>query len=516
MKATAVQSGRRHEQESELLAAVDLGSESFHMVVSREEHGQLVIIDRLKETVRLASGLDEDRMLDEASQQRALQCLARFGQRLRGFSERRVRVVGTSALRRARNSRVFRNRAESTLGHRIQIINGREEARLVYLGVARSMALDDSYRLVMDIGGGSTELIIGSGSKSIKRESLELGCVVMAQEFFGDGRISSKRLRRARVAARLAVEPIEKTYRDTGWDAVIGCSGTIRAVAAVAQMSGFCDDNLDAKTIERLINAVVKAGHVDHLDDELKFGSLGERRKTIFPGGLACLAGLFDELAISELTVSDKALREGLLFDLQGRLRHQDIRDSTVAAICSRYGLDGIHSGRIRKTALTFFDQIADAWGLDEELYRDLLGWAAQLHELGLTVSHSKYHKHGEYLILHTDMAGFSDDEQRALAALIRNHRRKFYQPAYDQLGSEFGVACLRLTCLLRLAVLIHRNRIYGPTNGIRLAVKKRKLIMDFPSEWLKSHPLTAADLENEQQRLKNSGVELRVESRLK
>lgn len=499
-----------------MLAAVDLGSESFHMVVAREQHGQLVIIDRLKETVRLASGLDDERMLDAASQQRALACLARFGQRLEGFSEQRVRVVGTSALRRARNSRAFRNRAEKVLGHRIRIINGREEARLVYLGVAQSLALDDSYRLVIDIGGGSTELIIGSGVRPIKRESLELGCVVMTEEFFDDGRLTSKRFRRARLAARLAVEPIEKTYRDTGWDAVIGCSGTLRAVAELARTNGYCDDFLTREAIESLVGVVTDAGHVDNLHEYLDFGSLGDRRKTIFPGGLACIAGLYDELQIHELSVSDKALREGLLFDLQGRLHDEDIRDRSVSAICEHYRLDQVHSGRIRKTALAFLDQVADSWNLHDSLYRELLGWAAQLHELGLSVSHSKYHKHGEYLMLHTDVAGFTDDEQIALATLIRNHRRSIHKPAYELLAKDLGSACLRLTWILRLAVLIHRNRIHGPTSGIKLDASKRKLTVNFPAHWLTSHPLTATDLARERRWLNDSGLALRVESRKK
>ncbi len=484
------------------------------MVVAREQHGQLVIIDRLKETVRLASGLDDDRMLDAASQQRAMDCLARFGQRLEGFSEQRVRVVGTSALRRARNSRAFRNLAEKALGHRIRIINGREEARLVYIGVARSMALDDSYRLVIDIGGGSTELIIGSGVRPIKRESLELGCVVMTEQFFHDGRLSTKRFKRARLSARLAVEPIEKTYRDTGWDAVIGCSGTLRAVTEVARINGFGDDTLTSEAIDSLVEIVIEAGHIDHLHEYLDFGSLGDRRKTIFPGGLACIAGLYDELQIDELSVSDKALREGLLFDLQGRLHDEDIRDTSVAAMCEHYRLDQVHSGRIRKTALTFYDQVAANWNLDDGLYRDLLGWAAQLHELGLSVSHSKYHKHGEYLMLHTDFAGFTDDEQIALAALIRNHRRSIHRPAYDALAKDLAGVCLRLTWLLRLAVLIHRNRIHGPTSGIQLTASKRKLTLSFPAGWLSAHPLTATDLASERRWLNDSGLSLRVESR--
>jgi len=453
--SSASRTKRAATQEAELLAAVDLGSESFHVVVAREEHGQC----------------------------------------LQGVSKQRVRVVGTSALRRARNSRAFRTRAEATLGYPIQIINGREEARLVYLGVARSMALDDSYRLVIDIGGGSTELIIGSGAKVIERESLELGCVVMTDEYFHDGRISSKRFRRARLAARLAVEPIRKIYRDTGWDAVIGCSGTLRALFEVGRINGLSGESLSAAAIEELAEMMIEAEHVENLQEEIDFGSLGERRKTIFPGGLACIAGLVDELQIDEFTVSDKALREGLLFDLQGRLRHEDVRSVSVTAICARYGLDSVHSGRVRKTALAFYDQVAETWDLNTELLRDLLGWAAELHELGLSVSHSKYHRHGEYLIRHTDLAGFSADEQTALAILIRNHRRSIHAAAYDALPRDLGSACRRLTWLLRLAVLIHRNRTHSPTGGISLTPTKRKLLIEFPPDWLESHPLIVITL---------------------
>jgi len=480
------------------------------MVVAREDHGQIHIIDRLKEMVRLSGGLDEDGNLDSESQEIALECLSRFGQRLRGISPERVRVVGTSTLRRARNSRKFRNRARELLGNRVEVIGGREEARLIYLGVARSMAFDQQPRCVVDIGGGSTEIIIGKGFNPVSRESLEMGCVNMTQRFFPKGRITRKAMRRAVTAARLEVEPIEKALRDVGWIAAIGCSGTIRAAASVVQASRFGDDGLDASSVGHLVEAVVDAGHVDELD----FKGLSRNRQPVFAGGVAVLAGVFEELDVSQMSISDKALREGLLFDLQGRLADDDVRESAVAAMCARYGVDLVHADQVKETALRLYAAVADDWGIKSDDAKDTLRWAAWLHEVGFVVSHTKYHRHGEYMILNTDLEGFSREEQAVLAALVRNHRRAMDSSLFDELSDAWADVAFRLTLLLRLAVLLHRGRVGGPPSNLKVSSGRRSIELKLPAGWLDDHPLTRADLIEERGRFGERDIKLRVKSR--
>jgi len=479
------------------------------MVVAREDRGQLHIIDRLKEMVRLSGGLNADGELDPASQERALECLSRFGQRLRGIAPERVRIVGTSTLRRARNSRKFRSRARELLGNPVEVIGGREEARLIYLGVSRSMAFDDNPRCVVDIGGGSTEVIIGRGFTPVSRESLEMGCVNMTQRFFPKGRITRKAMRRAITAARLEVEPIEKSFRDVGWTAAIGCSGTIRAAASVAHASRFGEDGLDARSVGRLVDAVIDAGHIDELD----FKGLSRNRQPVFAGGVAVLAGVFEELGVDRMSISDKALREGLLFDLQGRLSDDDVRESAVTAMCSRYGVDLVHADQVRETALRLYAAVADDWGIRSDRAEDTLRWAALLHEVGFVVSHTKYHRHGEYLIRNTDLEGFSREEQAVLATLVRNHRRAMDVSLYDSLSGSWVDPAFRLTLLLRLAVLLHRGRVGSPPTSVKLSSGRRSIELNFPVGWLDDHPLTRADLIEERARFASAEVNLRVKS---
>ena len=489
-------------------AAVDLGSNSFHMIVAREQEGQLHIVDRLREMIRLSAGLDDAKCLTLEAQNRALDCLQRFGQRVSGIPLGKLRAVGTNTLRSAHNSHVFLPRAEQALGHPIEIISGMEEARLIYLGVAHSLAADDSKRLVVDIGGGSTEVIIGEGFAPLCMESLYMGCVSMTMRFFPRGEITAQAWKRAEIAAQVELEPIVTLYRQAGWDKAIGASGTVKAVRNVVQAMGWCENGISAAAMKKLVSALKQAGHFD----KIQLNGLSEERRPVFAGGVAVLNGIFKALRIEHMEVSDGALREGLLYDLLGRMHHEDIRGSSVVALTKRFQLDLAQAARIEDTAKQLLSQVAKVWQLNIIEDGQWLSWATQLHELGLSIAHSHYHKHGAYIVQNADLSGFSQQEQAILAVLIRSHRRKFLKSQFETLPAKWQIRAQRLTILLRLCVLLHRSRSTTPIPNLDLKTKDNALTVVFPKDWLKKYSLTRADLEQEITYLAASGFTLQVE----
>ena len=493
----------------ELLAAVDLGSNSFHLVVARYSHGQLVVIDRLRENVRLGSGLGADGRLDREVAARALACLARFGQRLRDMHADRIRVVGTNALRRAHRKQAFLEKARAALGAPIEIVSGMEEARLIYSGVAHMMPRGEGKRLVVDIGGGSTELIIGEDLTPIKLESTQLGCVSMSERFFAGGKLSPKRFLRARVAARGELEPIEDAYRRVGWLQAVGSSGSVKSVGDAIRELDPRASAITPEGLEAVIEIMLAASHVR----DIALASLTDERRSVFAGGLAILAEIFDVLGIERMDVSDGAMRDGLLYDLVGRLTDEDARDRTVRAMQGRYHVDTVQAERVERTARHLLDQVADEWQLDDPLAEQLLSWAARLHEIGLDVSHSRYHQHGAYLLEHADMPGFPREEQRLLSRLVGGHRRKLSLEGLDKLLPPWDRRVLNLIVLLRLAVLLHRGRGRAPLPDVTLVAKGRTLEIRFPMRWLREHPLTVADLSQEIDLLRAVDFRLRVYS---
>jgi len=363
----------------DVLAAVDLGSNSFHMVVARYSHGQLVIIDRLREMVRLAAGVAENGRIDKDVAARALACLQRFGQRLRDMHADSVRVVGTNALRLAHKKQAFLERAREALGHPIEIIAGMEEARLIYSGVAHTMPSEPGKRLVVDIGGGSTELIIGEALNPLELESLQMGCVSWSERFFRDGKISAKRFERARLAARLELEPVQAEFRHLGWDNCAGSSGTVRAIGEVIRALDPAALVINPAGIARAIEYCVDAGHAR----ELTLEPITEDRRPVFPGGLAILAEIFSVLDIQEMRIAEGAMREGLLYDMLGRYKREDARERTVRAMQQRYHVDIAQAERVEATARNFLEQTREAWKLEEPFAHLALKWASRLHEIG-------------------------------------------------------------------------------------------------------------------------------------
>ena len=487
-----------------LLAAIDLGSNSFHMVVARVIQNEVRRVTRLSEKVHLGAALDNKNCLTEEGQQRALACLERFAEQIEGIDLARVRVVGTNTLRAAKNGSVFRLRAEKVLGCPIEVISGREEARLIYLGVSHTLADDGEQRLVIDIGGGSTEFILGRRFESQELESLHMGCVSYGMSFFPNGQISESGFDAAMLSARREVRHIQGSLKKTGWQQVVGASGTVKAIDQVIAANGWSEQGISYSALKKLRNHIVSASHYS----EFSLLGLKESRMPVFASGVAILMGVFKQLNLDHMRVSDGALREGALYDMLGRIQHEDVRDRTLTAILSLYHVDAPFAEKVRDAALYAFEQLEQDDEPEAERQRDLLSRAALVHELGLAISHSQFHKHGAYILRNGDLAGFGKLEQQALAFLVRAHRRKFPVPELELFSEQDRQILIRLSVLLRLAVLLCRGRNDKPYPNFVLQMDGGALKLEMPDSWLKKHPLTSADLKDEQMFLDEIGLD--------
>jgi exopolyphosphatase/guanosine-5'-triphosphate,3'-diphosphate pyrophosphatase len=493
----------RLDQAPRRLAAIDMGSNSFHLLVANYQEDRLQVVARLGEKVQLAAGLDAEGRLDEATMQRALDCLARFSPFLDDITPGQIRVVGTNALRDATNSQAFIERVETLLGQRIEIIAGREEARLIYLGAAHALA-EDGRRLIVDIGGGSTELIIGEQFEPIALESLRMGCVTYRQRFFADGEINEKRMRRAELAALSELANIQRPYLRLGWKDPVGSSGTIKAAATVIAATGAASDGMITREgLNRLRERLVRCKRLEKVAME----GLKADRAHVFPAGVAILSAIFEAFDLETMRYADGALREGVLYDMVGRNSPEDSRLKTLEGLVRSYGVDRRQAENVANTALALLDQVRDAWNLDDDQAR-FLAWASRLHEIGLAISHSQFHRHGAYLLEHSDLAGFSRPEQRLLAFLVRAHRRKFPLKEWQALPTSERHTHARLARLLRLAVLLNHSRpeqaIEPPTleadgDALRLHLDKNET----------DQTLLIADLEQEVTYQQAAGFEL-------
>ena len=478
------------ENTSTIYAALDLGSNSFHLLIARFQSGKLEVLDRHKDMVRLASGLQRDGTLSPESIERALSSLERFAERLRSTPDAQIRVVGTNTLRAAKNSDAFLQKAEKILGTPIHIISGIEEARLVYRGVAADYA-PEARRLVIDIGGGSTELILGA-KDPLALESLAMGCVSFSKQFFPDGKISKKRYLAALTAARVEAQDHGRTFGRAKWDEAVGASGTVRSVWAILEALGLNEDHrISAAGLEALSGMVVQ--HKSTAD--LNLPDLSDDRKPVLVGGLAVLHGLFLELGIQRMHVSNYAVREGLILDLIDRDQHQDLRSHTVKQMMQRYQVDTSQVIRVHNVAKHLIRQNREFFGREYRRCRRRLKSATRLHEIGLAIAHSDYHRHGAYLLENSDMPGFSKQEQKHLSFLVLNHRKKL-QPVpatYGFLPNWNLVLILRLACLFSRS----RDENYLP-EGVELTLSSNGAVLKFSSEWANNHPLTMDLLKKE------------------
>ncbi|XOF32719.1 MAG: exopolyphosphatase [Candidatus Electrothrix sp. YB6] len=495
-------------QTPQFLAAVDLGSNSFHMVVARIEDGHIHILDKLKEMVRLGAGLDKRGRLSAEARQCALACLRRFGERVRNFPAGTVAAVGTKTLRQAKKSRRFVEQAGQALGHPIAVIGGKEEARLVYLGVSHSLAAAGGRRFVMDIGGGSTELIIGEDFEPLHLHSLNMGCVSMSRQCFRNGSLNQKNWKKASIAAHLELRPVRYAFQQAGWDSATGASGTIKAVGSVVQALGLAPYTITLDSLDRIRKLMTAAGHLDNLD----LPGLKTERKPVFAGGLAVLIAVFEALKIESMQISDGALREGLLYERLGRIRSEDTRLTTVAGVQQRFQLSRRHADRVTETARRLFAACEAAWNLAPE-DAELLYWAGSLHEIGLAVSLSGYQKHGAYLLDHADLPGFSFAEQEQMSVLVRCHRKKLSKSLFRKIPAERRQTVLRLAVLLRLAALLHRSRKDETAVIEDVIAKGESLSLHFAEGELDRHPLQLASLKQEAGYVKQIGFTLRFSS---
>jgi exopolyphosphatase/guanosine-5'-triphosphate,3'-diphosphate pyrophosphatase len=489
------------------VAGVDLGSNSFHMIVARVDEGQLHIVDRMRERVRLASGLDAAHRLSEEAMQRAYDCLTRFGQRVRELPFGAVRAAGTNTLRQAKNAAVFLERAQHALGHPIDVIAGREEARLIYLGVAHGVPNEPGRRLVIDIGGGSTECILGEGFEPVATESMFMGCVSYSDRFFRGGAVDRDGFRRAQLAAALELRSIERSYRVLGWQTCYGSSGTVLAIAEVLRANGWAGQGVTRKGLKKLRAALCEAREVR----ALSLPGLDPERAGVLPGGLAILLAAFKSLGIESLEPAQSALREGLLYDLVGRIRHEDVRERSIRWLADRSRVDLEQAARVERTATHCLDQVAAAWGLTSEEDRHYLAWAARLHEIGLEISHTGFHKHGAYIVGNADMPGFSKNEQQLLSFIVQAQRRKVPLDALAALPEAQRQRALRLGILFRLACCLNRSRSSDALPSVELKAEGRRLFLRLGADGFEQSPLTRADLAEEGERLAAAGIELEL-----
>ena len=485
------------------LAAVDLGSNSFHLEIGRVVDRQIYPLDAVREVVRLGGGLTAEKRIDRATQAAALEALAKFAERLRGFPRQGVRAVGTNALRIAKNSPQFLREARQVLGFPIEVISGREEARLIYLGVSHSLPASAAKRLVVDIGGGSTELIIGTGVEPQLTESLYMGCLSYSLKYFPDGKIDKSRMKAAELAARQELAGITRAYRATGWEEAVGSSGTARSMENILRENDFAAEGLTRQGLERLRAVLIKHEKAD----PDKISGLRPNRAPVLPGGVAIMSAVFDELGVETMKVSDGALRHGVLYDLLGRVEHRDMREVTVAQFMRRYHVDAAQAERTKNLSLMIHDALAPGAERDEDADRQILEWAARLAEVGLSIEHAQYHKHSAYVLSNADMPGFSRMEQARLARIVLAHRgklRKMQDAGLD--GGDW-----KLVFALRIAALILRNRTDAKLPFLRVAADAGGFAIDLPQSWLDENALSADALESETGHWKSVGMKLTV-----
>lgn len=486
------------------LGAVDLGSNSFRVEVGRLVGGQILTESYWKETVRLAAGFDQDGNLTEDAQKRALSALARFREMLEGVDPKYIRAVGTQALRVAKNSAEFLPKAEATLGIPIEIIAGREEARLVFSGCAHTLPPSPEKRLVVDIGGASTELIIGCGFQPNTCESFHVGCVNTSVEFFKDGKITAKAFKQAQLAAQAEFEEAAGEFSSKNWDAAYGSAGTVGAVADIGQALGLTNGVVTPALLKYLKNELLEFGDIRHI----KLAGLKEDRREVIAGGVAVLTAVFETFGIKEMRPASGALRVGLLYDILGRKDHHDTRDQTVTAILKRTNVDKQQAGRIASLADKFFVELCD--GEPEAENRKILQWAAMLHETGKMITPSGYHRHSEYILKNLDLAGFSRTDQNNMATVVlgqRGNLKKVEEALTNPLLT-------RMIAAIRLAVIFAHARRTVRLPTWKLSMHNRTICLVADAGWLSRHPLTEYLLHEEETIWDRVGFHFSLEAR--
>lgn len=483
-------------QNGQLIAAIDLGSNSFRLEIGIFEDGHIRRVEYLKETVRQGNGLDADRLLSNEAMVRGWECLARFSERLSGFAPKHVRAVATQTLREAKNRDDFLVQAEKTLGFPIEVISGREEARLIYAGVVNLLPQSNEKRLVVDIGGRSTEMILGQGFKPKTMESYRVGSVKWSMKYFADGQFSPSSFEWAEVAAKAVLDEALALYPHAAWDVAYGSSGTIGAVSDVLHAAGWPEDIITREGLDWLKEKLIKAGRAD----ALRLEGVKEDRKPVIGGGLAVLCALFDLMKIDTMHAAQGALRDGVLYDLVQREHSTDLRSAMVTALGNRFAVDKAQAERVQKTALKLFKSLQDKSSCDTDNAARLekkLNWAASLLEIGTRISHSDFHKHGAYILDNADLPGFSMSELHRLSQLILGHRGKLKKLELELKNHEFMIQLLSL----RMASILCHARRDPDLKGFSLKYTdgtSSELVIQCKKSWVQLWPQSAHLLREE------------------
>jgi exopolyphosphatase/guanosine-5'-triphosphate,3'-diphosphate pyrophosphatase len=488
------------------IAALDIGSNSFHLVVARVVAGSVQIVHRVKQKVRLADGLGTDYTLSDEAQQRGLDALRAVAESLQGFAPQNIRIVATYTLRKASNARTFIRAASKILPYPIEVISGAEEARLIYLGVAHTIH-GNGQRLVIDIGGGSTEFIIGENFNAKLLRSLQMGCVSYTKRFFGNGEFKSKSFEKAITAAQQELEMIDKKYILAGWKTCIGTSGTIRSIVElVPQINSKTKENcVTLADLNKLIKLCCDAGSLD----KLQLPALSDDRKPVFAAGLAVLTAIFKSLQIEEMEFSPAALREGVLYEMEEQLTHQDIRQRSTESLATRYDVDIDHARRVHATTLTIYHSIKQDWNIADKECQAMLGWAALLHEVGLQINTQGVQRHSGYILQHIDLPGFNQEQQNLVATLVRFHRKKIRPHDISEFALHSHDQVYKLITVLRLAVILNIKRQDDILPQMEINAQDNVLHLSFPVDWLITKPIFSADLESEANYIKALGLNL-------
>ncbi|GEA07176.1 guanosine-5'-triphosphate,3'-diphosphate pyrophosphatase [Alteromonas sp. KUL42] len=487
----------------EYYAAVDLGSNSFHMVIVHVVNGSVQIIGKIKQKVRLAAGLDEELALDEVSMERGWQCLQVFSERLQDIPPSNIKIVATATLRLATNAQVFIKKAEEILNHKLEVISGEEEARQIYLGVAYTSA-NQGNSLVIDIGGASTEIVIGNDMQPIHLKSLDMGCVTFMERYFEGGNITQQNFDNAKAAAHALIADVADAFLCFDWENCLGASGTPQAITEILVAQGISDAirldylyHLEKQCIE---GENIKSLSIDGLDDS---------RKPIFPSGLAILISLFEALHIQHMNISGGALREGLIYGMLDNIRENDRRQQTLNQAKYRYHIDGNHANNVQQVALALCHQLCAQQNICHLDTETILGAAAQLHEIGLHIEYKRHHEHGEYILSHIDLPGFTRLQRAAIRDLVAQHRLAINNATFDKYHQDYRPMLQGLLRVLRIAVVLCLRRQNKHIPEVSLACDGSNWVLSFPEGWLKAHPLINAELANECWLQHKAGCEL-------
>lgn len=504
-KMTALTSHRHEVRE---IAAIDLGSNSFHMIVARIVNGSIQILSRLKQKVQLAEGLDENNVLNQAAIDRGVNCLALFAERLQGFDPENVNVVGTYTLRRAVNNEEFLRQAKAVFPYPINIITGKTEAKTIYAGVSHTQP-EMGRKLVVDIGGGSTEMIVGENFTPLLAESRHMGCVSFAKRFFPEGVISAENFNQARQTALTKIEDLAFEYRNLGWDVAFGSSGTIKTVYQVIMANIDPNGIITKERIDQLIEQTLQVPHFE----DLKLSGLIEERADVFVPGLAILSAVFETFGITQMRYSDGALREGVMYSLEKNFQVTNIRQRTAFGLAEQFNIDQAQAERVYQTAYLLCTQY-QVWQKPDfaEEMREILLWAARLHEVGIVINHKGVQKHSAYILQNMELPGFDKEQQRLLATLVRYQINLFKLTELSKSGRYTDQDILAVVRLLRLAIMLNKPRqATDKTEQIQLEIDRTLNLwkLKFAEGYLTHTPLIHNELKAEKRLLNEIGLEL-------